>query len=150
VAARLVLQRFLVFCCKNDLTDPEAIRARALARLAEQRLLAQSLLRVREQVQGSLFERYGECGKPGCACREGHRHGPYHVLSTRGAGGSGFSYLEGERVAEARELVDRYREFRAGLRRLRKLNAEIVTLLKRYQGAMSRRGVRRLGLLKTA
>jgi hypothetical protein len=144
------LQRFLLFCCKNDLTDPEAIRSRALARLAEQRLLAQSLLRVRAQVQGSLFERYGECGKPSCACREGHRHGPYHVLSTRGAGRSGFSYLEGERIAEARELVARYREFRTGLRRLRKLNTEIVTLLKRYQGEMSRRGVRRLGLLKTA
>jgi hypothetical protein len=132
------------------LTDPEAIRARALARLAEQRQLAQSLLRDREQVQGSLFARYGACGKPGCACREGQRHGPYHVLTTRGTGGGGFAYLEGDRLSEARELVARYREFRTGLRRLRKLNAEIVTLLKRYQSAMSRRGVRRLGLLKTA
>jgi hypothetical protein len=144
------LQCFFTFCCKNDLTDPEAIRARALARLGEQRLLAQSLLRVQEQVQGSLFERYGGCGKQGCACGEGHLHGPYHVLTTRGGGGSGFSYLEGERLAEARELVARYREFRTGLRRLRKLNAEVVTLLKRYQAAMARRGVRRLGLLKTA
>ena len=64
------------------------------ARLAEQRALVQSLLRLREQLQGSLFARYGECGKEGCVCRRGSKHGPYYVLSTRSGGQGGFAYLE--------------------------------------------------------
>lgn len=128
------------------MTDPEGIRKRVRGRLAEQRALVRSLLRQRQQLQGSLFVRYGVCGKPGCACRQGARHGPYYVLSTRSGGRGGFSYLEARRVAEARVLVARSREFRAGLRRLRGVNRDLVALLRRYQESLSRRATRRLGL----
>jgi hypothetical protein len=129
---------------------PDAIRQRVLQRLAEQRTLVQSLLRLREQLQGSLFTRYGACGKPNCACRSGPKHGPYYVLTTRGAAGAGFAYLESGKLAAAREQVDSYRQFRRGLRRLKVLNEEIVRLLKRYQAAASRKGGRRLGLAVSA
>ena len=124
----------------------EEIRRRVLERLHEQRALVQTLLRLREQLQGSLFTRYGLCGKPGCVCRTGPKHGPYHVLSTRTEGRAGFTYLKDEKVEAARERVRSYREFRRGLRRLRRLNADIVTLLRRYQAAASKRGGRDLGL----
>jgi hypothetical protein len=126
--------------------DPEGIRRRVRGRLAEQRRLVTSLLEQRQQLQGSLFVRYGVCGKAGCACRQGARHGPYYVLSTRGAGRGGFAYLEGPRVAEARTLVGRARRFRAGLRRLRAVNRDLVALLRRYQASVSRRSTRKLGL----
>ena len=90
--------------------------------------------------------RYGVCGKAGCACRQGARHGPYYVLSTRSGGHGGFAYLEGGRVAEARALVARSRQFRAGLRRLRAVNRDLVALLRRYQATVSRRATRKLGL----
>jgi hypothetical protein len=128
----------------------EALRQRVLQRLSEQRLLVQSLLRQREQLQGSLFTRWGVCGKANCACRTGDRHGPYYVLSTRGAAGGGFAYVESDKLAAAREHVDGYRRFRRGLRKLRSLNLEIVRLLKRYQMAASRQGGRRLGLAASA
>lgn len=105
-----------------------------------------ALLRLREQLGGSLFSRYGECGKEACACRQGQKHGPYWVLSTRSGGKGGFSYLSAEAAAEAKALVDRYRAFKSGLRRLRRLNGEIVMLLRRYQAAMSRQGGQRLGV----
>ena len=123
-----------------------AIRRRVQERLSEQRVLVRDLLRRREQLRGSLFERYGVCGKENCVCRTGRRHGPYYVLSTRTSGKGGFAYLEGPRAEEARALVTRYREFKAGLRRLRRTNAELVTLLRRYQQAMARRGGRKVGL----
>jgi hypothetical protein len=129
---------------------PDAIRQRVRLRLQEQRQLVQSLLRQREQLQGSLFTRYGECGKSNCACRSGAKHGPYYVLSTRGAAGGGFSYVESDKLQVAREHVDGYRRFRRGLRRLRSLNLEIVRLLKRYQQAAARKGGRRLGLAASA
>jgi hypothetical protein len=126
--------------------DPEGIRKRVRGRLAEQRRLVASLLEQRQQLQGSLFVRYGVCGKAGCACRQGARHGPYYVLSTRSGGRGGFAYLEGRRVEEARALLARSRKFRAGLRRLRAVNRDLVVLLRRYQATVSRRATRKLGL----
>jgi len=129
---------------------PDKVRQRVLQRLQEQRLLVQSLLRLREQLQGSLFTRYGECGKLNCACRTGIKHGPYYVLSTRSAGRAGFAYVESGKLEVTREHVDGYRRFRRGLRRLKSLNAEIVRLLKRYQAVAARKGGRKLGLAASA
>jgi hypothetical protein len=126
--------------------SPDAIRERVRARLAEQRDLVENLLRRREQLAGSLFVRYGMCGKESCACRTGRRHGPYYVLSTRSGGRGGFSYLDEARMAEARALVKAYREYRAGMRRLRRVGEQIVVLLRRYQEATSREGSRRVGV----
>src|SRR5262249_32521208 len=124
----------------------EDIRARVQQRLKEQRLLVRELLQRRAQLGGSLFARYGVCGKENCVCRTRPRHGPYYVLSTRAAGKGGCSSFEGARAEEARALVRRHREFKAGLRRLRRVNAELLALLRRYQQLMARRGGRRMGL----
>lgn len=132
------------------MATPDQLRQRVRTRLREQRTLVQALLRQREQLQGSLFTRYGRCGKQGCACREGRGHGPYHVLSTRSAGRGGFVYLDGDQARQARALVRRQREFRAGLRRLNALNLELVTLLRRYQQALLRKGQERLAAPATA
>jgi hypothetical protein len=126
------------------MVDPETLRDRVRARLADQRALVLRLLHLREQLPGSLFARYGTCGKEACSCRTGAKHGPYFVLSTRSGGRGGFLYLEDEQAQEAKDLVDRHREFQEGLRQLRKVSAEIVSLLKRYQAGMARQGRRRL------
>jgi hypothetical protein len=126
--------------------DPELLKRRVRERLKEQRALVQSLLRLREQLRGSLFVRYAECGKEGCVCRQGQRHGPYYVLSVRGDGKAGFAYLDPARMARARVLVSRYKDFRTGMRRLRRVNGELVVLLRRYQSAMTTAGGRRLGI----
>jgi hypothetical protein len=128
------------------MADLEAIRRQVRSRLREQGLLVRRLLRQREQLQGSLFPRYGLCGKATCVCRTGRRHGPYYVLSSRSAGRGAFAYLDPEEVSRARDLLARHREFRHGLARLRRLNAELVTLLRRYQQAVVRRGGERMGI----
>jgi len=124
----------------------ETIRDRIRTHLGDQQSLVRSLLALREQIQGSLIERYGVCGKAGCACRQGERHGPYYVLSTRSAGRGGFAYLEAGQARRARGLVRRNREFRRGLKRLRSMNQGLVVLLKRYQTRVSTESGRRLGL----
>jgi hypothetical protein len=124
----------------------DQLRARIRARLAEQRALVEDLLRRREQLRGSLFVRYGVCGKEGCVCRSGQRHGPYYVLSTRSGGRGGFAYLDAGQMEQARELVRAHRAFRVGMRRLKRVNEQIVSLLRRYQEATSRRGDRRVSL----
>jgi hypothetical protein len=124
----------------------DAIQKRVRARLQEQRALVEELLRRREQLAGSLFVRFGVCGKEGCVCRTGQKHGPYYVLSTRSGGRGGFAYLEAERLQQARGLVRAYREYRAGMRRLRRVNEDLVALLRRYQDATTRRGSLRVGV----
>ena len=126
--------------------DPEAIRQRVRTKLQEQRALVEEMLRRREQLAGSLFVRFGVCGKEGCVCRTGRKHGPYYVLSTRSAGRGGFSYLDEQQMAEARALVRAYREYRAGMRRLARVGEQLVVLLRRYQEATTREGSRRVGL----
>ena len=126
---------------------PDRIRDRIRATLADQRALVGRLLRLREQLNGSLFVRYGQCGKPACACAsEGRRHGPYYVLSARSGGRGTFAYVDEPTAREARGDVARYRAFRAGLRSLQKVNAALVVHLRRYQEAQLEKTVRRLGL----
>ena len=131
---------------------PETIQERVRARLREQRTLVDRLLRRREQLAGSLFMRWGVCGKKGCVCQTGQKHGPYYVLSTRSGGRGGFAYLDAEQMSQARSLVKAHREYRTDLRRLRTDNQQLVVLLRRYQEATARRGGRRVGipLQKTA
>ncbi len=124
--------------------NADQIRRRVREKLREQRALVEELLREREQLRGSLFERWAVCGKEGCACREGRRHGPYYVLSTRSGGRGGFAYLEGSRASEARDLVQRHRAFRNGMRRLKRVGEQLVTLLRRYQEILARQGGRRV------
>ena len=112
--------------------------------------MVRSLLEARAQLPGSVFTRYGRCGKPGCACRRGPGHGPYYVFSSRSRGKGGFAYLDASRAREARGLVARARSFRTGLRRLQKLNLELLDLLRRYQIAMANRGGQRLGVAKAS
>jgi hypothetical protein len=123
------------------------LRDRIRETLAEQRALVARLLRLREQLAGSLFVRYGTCGKASCACRaEGRRHGPYYVLSTRSGGRGGFAYVDEPTARRARGRVARHREFRAGLARLRLVNEALVALLRRYQKGQVKATARRLRL----
>jgi hypothetical protein len=117
----------------------DQIKARVRARLAEQRTLVSTLLRLRTQLQGSLLVRHVECGKAACACHSGRKHGPYYVLSNRSRGQGSFEYLDAAGAARARTLVSRYRDFRRGLQRLQQVNAALVELLRRYQQAQVRR-----------
>ncbi len=128
------------------MVEPERIRQRVRTRLSEQRSLVEELLQRRQQLSGSLFVRFGVCGKPNCSCRSGRKHGPYYVLSSRSGGRGGFTYLEESQMAEARALVSAFREYRAGMRRLRRVGEQIVTLLRRYQELTAREGSRRVGV----
>ena len=123
------------------------IRDRIRETLAEQRALVARLLRLREQLAGSLFVRYGTCGKTSCACRtEGRRHGPYYVLSTRSGGRGGFAYVDGKAARATKARVSRYREFRKGLKALQKVNGALVAQLRRYQRGQLQETARRLRL----
>lgn len=126
--------------------DPGALRKQVQRQLARQRALVKELLALRDQVQGSVFARYGTCGKEACACRTGKGHGPYVVLSTRGRGRSAFVYLRRDQARAARQLVAAARSYRQGMAQLKSLNESLLDLMRRYQRAVARAAGRRMGL----
>ena len=42
----------------------------------------------RRSLFGTLSETYRTCGRPGCRCHQGHKHGPHLYVSFRGADGT--------------------------------------------------------------
>ena len=115
-------------------------------RLVEHESLVDALLQERAQVRGSLFSRFAVCGKAGCACAQGEKHGPYYVLSSRSGGEGAFIYLKEEQVSRVRELVNRHRRFRKGLKRLKGLSSKLQAMFERYETSATRAGSRQAGV----
>jgi hypothetical protein len=115
-------------------------------RLAEHESLVDALLQERAQVRGSLFSRFAVCGKVGCACAQGEKHGPYYVLSSRSGGEGAFIYLKEEQVSRVRELVNRHRRFRKGLKRLKGLSSKLQAMFERYENSATQAGSRQAGV----
>jgi hypothetical protein len=110
--------------------------------LMEHDSLVDALLQEREQIRGSLFSRFAVCGKANCACSQGEKHGPYYVLSSRSGGSGAFIYLKQEQVSRVRELVNRHRRFKKGLKRLKGLSSRLHALFERYEDSAAQAGSR--------
>ncbi len=126
--------------------DPVSLRKQVERQLARQRALVKELLALRDQVQGSVFARYGTCGKQNCGCSTGKGHGPYTVLSTRGGGRASFVYLRRDQARAARQLVAAGRSYRQGMSQLKAINDSLIDLMRRYQRAVAKAAGRRLGI----
>jgi hypothetical protein len=115
-------------------------------RLSEHESLVDALLQEREQIRGSLFSRFAVCGKAACACAQGEKHGPYYVLSNRSGGAGAFVYLKEEQVSRVRELVNRHRRFKKGLKRLKGLSSKLHEMFLKYESSAAQAGFRQAGM----
>ena len=64
---------------------------------------------------GSLVEQYVSCGKPGCRCARGQKHGPLYYLYWKEQGRSRSLYVPREKVSELRRQIQNYRRFQTQL-----------------------------------
>lgn len=115
-------------------------------RLDEHESLVDALLQEREQIRGSLFSRFAVCGKVNCACASGEKHGPYYVLSNRSGGAGAFVYLKEDQVSRVRELVNRHRRFKKGMKRLKGLSSRLYEMFERYENSAALAGSRQAGM----
>lgn len=77
----------------------------------------------RRALFGSLSETYRTCGRPGCRCHQGHKHGPHLYVSFRGADGTTTGYYVPHSLAAGlREGVAAWQELQQVLRQLAELN----------------------------
>ena len=56
-------------------------------------------------LQGSIVKLYRRCGREGCRCRKGKKHGPAYYLSTKEKGRTQMLYIPKERLGKAQAAV---------------------------------------------
>jgi hypothetical protein len=66
---------------------------------------------------GSLVKQYVVCGKPGCRCQRGQKHGPLYYLYWKEQGRSRSLYVPRTRVTEMRRQIQDYRGLQKELAR---------------------------------
>jgi uncharacterized membrane protein len=64
-----------------------------------------------EPLPGAVRERYVKCGKPGCQCETGVKHGPYHYRVWRDGGRIRTAYVPLQDVEKARAQCALYRQY---------------------------------------
>ncbi len=96
-----------------------------------------------QMVQGSLSWTYRTCGKTGCRCQQGAKHGPDGFVTFRRPDGRpGAFYVPKGREREVEQALRAWRQFQTLARRLAEANRERLrrALRRRTADAASRRG----------
>ena len=78
----------------------------------------------RRALFGSLSETYRTCGRPGCRCHQGHKHGPHLYVSFRGPEGTTGYYVPQPLAEGMRQGVAAWQELQEALRQLAELNRQ--------------------------
>ena len=94
----------------------------------------------RRALFGSLSETYRTCGRPGCRCHQGYKHGPHLYVSFRGPDGTSGYYVPQHLAAAMREGAAAWQELQQVLRDLAELNRQRLWARKAGRGSRSRHG----------
>ena len=96
----------------------------------ELRYLETELVKPGTLLAGTVIQRYSVCGKVGCRCLEGQRHGPYPALSRPDGQ---VVYLNRKRHSTVAPYVERYQKFQRHLSRWRKTTRKLDELFSRLR-----------------
>jgi len=109
--------------------DLSRLRQQAARLRKEREHLETLVLGTAPMIEGSLVKRYTVCGKRGCRCQRGRKHGPFLYLSRLEGQKLRTFYVRKGNWVVVRQMVERYRRFRERRRRIRELTARIEALL---------------------
>ena len=90
-------------------------------------------------IAASLVLYRNVCGKPNCACKAGHTHGPYAYLSFKEKGKTRLKMVPRQRLDATAAAVKRYREYQQALKRVRALNRQAEALFKTLRASLIRK-----------
>jgi len=84
-------------------------------------------------LQGSLVTLYRKCGKKGCRCERGEKHGPAYYLSYKEGGVTRMVYIPVSRLEEVKKAMEAFsRYWELGVKRSR-LNREYMGMGRRQR-----------------
>lgn len=96
------------------------------------RALMEGLLDSKPFRTGAVVRRFTVCGKPGCRCQRGEKHGPFWYLSEKEAGRTRLRYLGTEAKAQpVLDAVRTYQHWRRLRLRLRRVQQQTEAALDR-------------------
>lgn len=87
-------------------------------------------LRPVRMIDGYWVARYIKCGKPGCKCAGGERHGPYYYISRTVKGKTRLEYVDTERLKKE-EMCKNWSQYSRWVSEMVKYNHWIETLYRK-------------------
>jgi hypothetical protein len=96
-----------------------------------------------EILRGSLIERFTVCGRPGCRCLQGEKHGPYLYASVFDGKQSRQVYVPQRLAAEVRRWARNYQRLSKIIAQLCALSVQSIRLQQPGKMAKSQRQVKR-------
>jgi hypothetical protein len=82
-----------------------------------------------EILRATLLERMTQCGKPGCKCMRGEKHGPaYYLTVSYGRGKTRQIYIPRDRKRIAAAWIRNYHRAWAALEEISRINLELLRL----------------------
>ncbi len=97
---------------------------------SRKRAIARRLPDPTEILRASLVERYTTCGKRGCKCMQGHKHGPsYYISVTIAPGKTRQLYVRQQDLEIVRAWTDNYNKMWQGLMEMSEVNFELLRTL---------------------
>jgi len=101
-------------------------KAKAKAK-ARRKALVRNLPDLSEILRASLITRHTSCGKPGCKCMSGEKHGPSYVLSVTVAPGKTRQlYVRQEDLAAVSAQVENYDRLWRAIVEISNINIELL------------------------
>lgn len=95
--------------------------------IARRQVLVRSLPDPEEILRASLITRFTSCGKPGCKCMRGEKHGPSYLLSvTVAQGKTRQMYVRQQDVQQVKRLIENYDKFWTTLVEISDINFELL------------------------
>lgn len=126
------------FACRGErdgvsylhMKERDLKRARKVSTLAlRQRRKGQgrSLPDIEQTLRGSLVERYMTCGKAGCKCARGQRHGPvWYLTVSLGPGRTAGMQVPTVKLVQVRRWLENHRQVKERLEAISAINWELL------------------------
>ena len=83
-----------------------------------------------DMIAANLSYVFRSCGKQGCKCTTGEKHGPYPAIQLKIKNKRTIKMIKKNDIDEVEKKVNRYKEYQDGLAKINKLHKEIHELLK--------------------
>ncbi len=113
------------------------IRKQISMAVSKRTKLEKELINSRHKMtMGTLVKRYVVCGKPGCKCAKGVKHGPFLYLYKAVNGKNIRSYINKKDIKLIKAL-ERYKLYQQKLAEVRELNKEINELFNKLRDGLS-------------